>query len=282
MRRFGSAALDLAYVASGRFDGFWERGLSPWDIAANTAGALIGAGVPLNLLLIAAVSGWVGSGWLLTPAPPKSLVWWGQIAHRFPATARYSGAIESARINGLEVIDGRFNESETNRLNSWASDEALLLRVTATPPTTTSSRRAQLVSLVDGRGGEILGLWQRGRHLEVSWNSRGSHLGLYRGRVLTPPILTSTATSPSVEFLVQLTQGRIIVESDPGNGQKHSYDLRLGAWEGWRLFWPFTMTTPEIATVITWLWTIGAVAAGVVAALTAREYISRVVGRRQG
>ncbi len=35
VRRFGSAALDLAYVASGRFDGFWEQWLSPWDIAAG-------------------------------------------------------------------------------------------------------------------------------------------------------------------------------------------------------------------------------------------------------
>jgi myo-inositol-1(or 4)-monophosphatase len=35
VRRFGSAALDLAYVASGRFDGYWERGLSPWDVAAG-------------------------------------------------------------------------------------------------------------------------------------------------------------------------------------------------------------------------------------------------------
>ena len=34
-RRTGSAALDLAYVASGRLDGFWEVGLSPWDIAAG-------------------------------------------------------------------------------------------------------------------------------------------------------------------------------------------------------------------------------------------------------
>lgn len=35
IRRFGSAALDLAYVAAGRFDGFWETGLQPWDIAAG-------------------------------------------------------------------------------------------------------------------------------------------------------------------------------------------------------------------------------------------------------
>jgi myo-inositol-1(or 4)-monophosphatase len=46
VRRFGSAALDLAYVAAGRFDGFWEVGLKPWDVApgiliAREAGALV-------------------------------------------------------------------------------------------------------------------------------------------------------------------------------------------------------------------------------------------------
>jgi myo-inositol-1(or 4)-monophosphatase len=35
-RRTGSACLDLAYVAAGRFDGYWERGLKPWDIAAGS------------------------------------------------------------------------------------------------------------------------------------------------------------------------------------------------------------------------------------------------------
>ncbi len=35
VRRFGAAALDLAYVAAGRVDAFWERGLQPWDVAAG-------------------------------------------------------------------------------------------------------------------------------------------------------------------------------------------------------------------------------------------------------
>jgi myo-inositol-1(or 4)-monophosphatase len=35
VRRDGSASLDLAYVACGRFDGFWEDGLNPWDVAAG-------------------------------------------------------------------------------------------------------------------------------------------------------------------------------------------------------------------------------------------------------
>ena len=35
LRRTGSACLDLAYVAAGRFDAYWERGLKPWDLAAG-------------------------------------------------------------------------------------------------------------------------------------------------------------------------------------------------------------------------------------------------------
>jgi myo-inositol-1(or 4)-monophosphatase len=35
IRRMGSAAIDLAFTASGRFDGFWEYGLKPWDVAAG-------------------------------------------------------------------------------------------------------------------------------------------------------------------------------------------------------------------------------------------------------
>ncbi|PWE27153.1 inositol monophosphatase family protein [Pararhodobacter marinus] len=47
VRRFGSAALDLAYVAAGRYDGYWERGLQAWDIAAGVilvkeAGGFVG------------------------------------------------------------------------------------------------------------------------------------------------------------------------------------------------------------------------------------------------
>ncbi len=56
VRRSGSAALDLAYVAAGRFDGYWERGLSPWDLAAGAvlvraAGGRVTAydGGPLDL-----------------------------------------------------------------------------------------------------------------------------------------------------------------------------------------------------------------------------------------
>ena len=51
IRRPGSAALDLAYVASGRYDGFWEFGLKPWDVAAGVlliqeAGGLVKSMIP--------------------------------------------------------------------------------------------------------------------------------------------------------------------------------------------------------------------------------------------
>jgi len=56
VRRLGSAALDLASVACGRYDGYWERGISPWDVAAGIvlvreAGGTVTAydGSPLDL-----------------------------------------------------------------------------------------------------------------------------------------------------------------------------------------------------------------------------------------
>jgi myo-inositol-1(or 4)-monophosphatase len=66
VRRWGAASLDLAYVAAGRFDGYWERELSAWDIAAGVllvkeAGGLV-EGLregtdPLDGALIAANDG---------------------------------------------------------------------------------------------------------------------------------------------------------------------------------------------------------------------------------
>ena len=78
IRRLGSAALDLAYVACGRLDGFWELGLSRWDVAAGVllvreaggrvtgldddadpldTGRLLAAGKALHPVLRRAVSG---------------------------------------------------------------------------------------------------------------------------------------------------------------------------------------------------------------------------------
>lgn len=47
VRRAGSAALDLAYVACGRLDGYWEQGLAPWDVAAGSL-LVTGAGGRLS------------------------------------------------------------------------------------------------------------------------------------------------------------------------------------------------------------------------------------------
>ena len=66
VRRAGSAALDLAHVASGRLDGFWEIGLNPWDMAAGSllieeAGGLVGD--------FAGGQGYIGSGNILAGSP---------------------------------------------------------------------------------------------------------------------------------------------------------------------------------------------------------------------
>lgn len=66
MRRAGSAALDLAYVAAGRVDGFWEMALNPWDIAAGELLVIEAGGI---------VSDWRGgaahreSGWIVAGGP---------------------------------------------------------------------------------------------------------------------------------------------------------------------------------------------------------------------
>ena len=49
VRRLGSAALDLCYVAAGRFDGYWELSLSPWDVAAGGLIAAEAGGIITNL-----------------------------------------------------------------------------------------------------------------------------------------------------------------------------------------------------------------------------------------
>ena len=49
VRRLGSAALDLSYVACGRLDGFWELRLSPWDVAAGGLIAQEAGGVVTNV-----------------------------------------------------------------------------------------------------------------------------------------------------------------------------------------------------------------------------------------
>jgi len=50
LRRAGSASIDLAYVACGRYDGFWEMGLSPWDLAAGALLVREAGGVVTDLI----------------------------------------------------------------------------------------------------------------------------------------------------------------------------------------------------------------------------------------
>jgi len=66
IRRPGSAALDLAYVANGSLDAFWEIGLSPWDIAAGALLVQEAGGIISNLN---GKDGWLESGNVLAASP---------------------------------------------------------------------------------------------------------------------------------------------------------------------------------------------------------------------
>ena len=67
IRRAGSAALDLAFVACGRYDGFWEIGLSPWDVAA---GALLVREAGGTVTDVLGGAGFLGSGDIVAANAP--------------------------------------------------------------------------------------------------------------------------------------------------------------------------------------------------------------------
>ena len=66
MRRAGAAALDLAFVACGRLDGFWEMGLAPWDMAAGALMVMEAGGLVSDL---ASGEAYLGSGEIVCGTP---------------------------------------------------------------------------------------------------------------------------------------------------------------------------------------------------------------------
>ncbi|OBS10630.1 inositol monophosphatase family protein [Acidihalobacter prosperus] len=66
IRRAGSAALDLAYVAAGRLDGYWESGLMPWDLAAGALLVMEAGGLVSDF---AGGDGYVNSGDIVAASP---------------------------------------------------------------------------------------------------------------------------------------------------------------------------------------------------------------------
>ncbi len=74
LRRPGAAALDLAYVACGRFDGFWELGLKPWDVAAGALLVQEAGGLVSDL---GGNEGYLESGNLIAGSPKI----FGQLLH---------------------------------------------------------------------------------------------------------------------------------------------------------------------------------------------------------
>lgn len=83
VRRHGSAAIDLAYLAAGRFDGFFETGLMPWDVAAGIllireAGGLVsrfgGEGDPVFDRQVLASNGLIHDSMMEIVAPLRNVL----------------------------------------------------------------------------------------------------------------------------------------------------------------------------------------------------------------
>ncbi|HLD13550.1 MAG TPA: inositol monophosphatase family protein [Burkholderiales bacterium] len=85
IRRAGSAALDLAHVACGRLDGFWEFGLSPWDMAAGCLLVLEAGGIASDF---AGGNDFLANGNILTANPRIHEIMLARIQAQLPAELR--------------------------------------------------------------------------------------------------------------------------------------------------------------------------------------------------
>jgi myo-inositol-1(or 4)-monophosphatase len=85
LRRPGAASLDLAYVACGRYDGFWEFGLSPWDMAA---GALLVSEAGGLVSDLKGDAGWLESGDIVAGTPKVFAPLLGIVQEKLPAALR--------------------------------------------------------------------------------------------------------------------------------------------------------------------------------------------------
>jgi myo-inositol-1(or 4)-monophosphatase len=85
LRRPGAASLDLAYVACGRYDGFWEFGLSPWDMAA---GALLVSEAGGLVSDLKGEAGWLESGNIVAGTPKVFAPLLGIVQEKLPPALR--------------------------------------------------------------------------------------------------------------------------------------------------------------------------------------------------
>ena len=169
VRRLGSAALDAAYVGAGRFDGFWELALNPWDIAAGglvaTPAALVKlmsnlgavyegrATGPLTATSVAQMiappaigadlghGGWFGLGLEVTPLGPNAGYAWhkgGNFAGTQTALFRYPDGTVIADVINL-CPTGDADPDQTGLLGFPNDVRALIERTVFGPATITAT-----------------------------------------------------------------------------------------------------------------------------------------------
>lgn len=225
---------------------------SPWDIGANLAGAWGAMMLPLLALALPLAAGWVATTFLLAPAAPPSLRWWGQWAHHFGGTVPFDGRILALEFNGTPAPDRQLSPAATTSMRARFADSGVTLRVKflAGPA---GDALVHLATVADGEGGQVAGFWQRGPGLEVAWHAKGTDLGLR-----TPAIRAEG-------FLAGLPDTSLIASAWIGNGhwfvalEGPGYERRtgriLGPWQGWRLLWPQAPPPERLAWLLCAAWT---------------------------
>lgn len=227
------------------------RDASPWDLAANVAGALLGASLSAHLVTLPLIPAWLASGWLLTPVPPPTPVWWGQWAHQFGSPAPFSGTIRAVALNGKAAPDQSLGELVTAQMKARYQAPAAVLTIDLLPPVGPSPSRVQVAGIADGAGGEVMGFWQLGWDLELRWHAQGTRWGLRHPAIRAPGLLEGLPP----------TEKTIFASFEPGHAfigilDNRTFAMRLGPWEGWRLWWPVTTPRPALGYLLGAGWTI--------------------------
>lgn len=232
-----------------------RRDSSPWDVAANVAGAALGASISARLVVLPLIPAWLASAWLLSPTPPPTPVWWGQWAHQFGSPAPFSGTIRAVAFNGESAPDQSLGATITALMKAGYRTPRSVLAVHLSPPTRPSPGRVQVAGIADGTGGEVVGLWQSEWDLELRWHARGTRWGLRHPAVRAPGLLfLDPRLETSVDARLYSRDVTIVVADGP---HEMRHQVLLGPWQGWRLFWPLEPPGPGLSRLLSLLWTVG-------------------------
>lgn len=241
---------------------------SPIDVVANVAGVALGAALLslanhvaatrrpaaralLLILLCLPVLVWLGSGWLLAPAPPATPRWYSLWAHQFLDTEPFRGKLLAVRLQGQDVPDGVLEGVDALRADARA--EGLRLDVTLSSDGPTAGP-TQLASIGDLQDGTVIGMEQLGSDLMLYWMSRGSAVGLRPPRVtFANAVEAARGERLTIQASVTHSQVRITVSGPSG---ARSDARSLTPLTGWRNLIPSRELSARAQRSFDLVWTL--------------------------